>query len=242
LAEGKTTATVASSESAPAERSGVPTVVVMPLANVTGNSQFDLTAERIGQKTRDAAGNAAIWRIVGRPGGAMAGAADPIGVGRELNADYVVTGNLEAGGDALRVTFAVDDVHSGARRWSRTISPILKGTNAAAAEDEVAGRAAGLFGTAIMDAERARLSSAGDIEKSTWGCVLEGFAAAVKPDIVANARACLEEAAGANCVSPQRVSGLNGFRRASTLARAAPSAQLSETDRFGQCRPRRGII
>jgi hypothetical protein len=46
----------------------------------------------------------------------------------------------------------------------------------------------------------------------------------------------------ANCVSPYRVSGLNGFRRASTLARAALSAQLSKTDRFGQYRPRRGVI
>ena len=51
------------------------------------------------QKTRDAAGNATIWRIVGRPGGA-AGTADPIEAGRQLNADYVVTGNLEAGGEA----------------------------------------------------------------------------------------------------------------------------------------------
>jgi tetratricopeptide (TPR) repeat protein len=167
----------------------------MPLANVTGNSQFDLVAERVGQKTRDAAGNATIWRIVGRPGGAAAGAADPIGVGRQSNADYVVTGNLDAGGDALRVTFEVDDVHSGARLWSRAISPVLEGANTAAAEDEVAGRAAGLFGLAIMDAERARLSSAGDIEKTTWGCVLEGFATSTKPDTVASARVCLEAAA-----------------------------------------------
>src|SRR5271156_846161 len=98
LTAGKTAAVVASSEPPPAARSGIPTVVVMPLANVTGNSQFDLLAERIGQKTRDAAGNTAIWRIVGRPGGAASGAADPIGAGRQLNADYVVTGNLEAGG------------------------------------------------------------------------------------------------------------------------------------------------
>jgi TolB-like protein len=188
----ESTTTVSSSEPVAAASHSVPTVVVMPLANVTGNPQFDLPAERIGQKTRDAAGNRAIWRIVGRPGGAAAGAADPIGVGRQLNADYVVTGNLESGGDALRVTFEVNDVHSGARLWSRRISPILESANTTAAEDEVAGRAAGLFGIAIMDAERARLSSA---EKTTWGCVLDGFAAAVKPDIAANARACLEAAA-----------------------------------------------
>ena len=105
LTAGKPAAVVASSAPVPADaRSGVPTVAILPFANVTGNPQYDPLTQRIGQKTRDAAGNATIWRIVGRPGGA-AGTADPIEAGRQLNADYVVTGNLEAGGEALRVTF-----------------------------------------------------------------------------------------------------------------------------------------
>jgi adenylate cyclase len=195
FATGKPVATVASSESAPTARSGVPTVAVLPFANATGNPRYDTLAQRIGQKTRDAAGGATIWRIVGRPGGAAESAADPIDTGRQLDADYVVTGNLEAGGDALRVTFQLDDVHSGARLWSRTISPILESVGAPAAEAEVAGHAEGLLRDAILAAERARLSSAGDIEKTTWGCVLEGFAADLKPDTVAGARKCLEAAA-----------------------------------------------
>ena len=127
LTAGKPAATVASP--ALATRSGVPTVAVLPFANVTGNPQYDPLAQRIGQKTMDAAGNVTIWRIVGRPGGAAGSAGDPIEAGRQLNADYVVTGNLEAGGDALRVTFQVDDVHSGARIWSQTISPVLESVN-----------------------------------------------------------------------------------------------------------------
>ncbi len=129
--------TTASSDSAPSVRSGVPTIAILPFANATGNPQYDPLAQRISQKTRDAAGNETIWRIVGRSGGA----ADPIEVGRQLHADYVVTGDVEAGGDALRVTFQVDNVHSGARLWSRTISPILESANAPAAEDEIAGSA-----------------------------------------------------------------------------------------------------
>jgi len=191
----KPAATVASSETTRAGRSGVPTVAVLPFANVTGNPQYDPLTQRIGQKTRDAAGNDTIWRIVGSPGGAAAGAADPIEAGRQLNADYVVTGNLEAGGDALRVTFQADDVHSGARIWSQTISPVLESVNTAAAETEVAGRAEGLLSEAILEAERVRLSSVGDIEKTTWGCVLEGLAADHKPDTAARARDCLEAAA-----------------------------------------------
>ena len=197
LTAGKPAAVVASSAPAPAPaaRSGVPTVAVLPFANVTGNPQYDPLTQRIGHKTMDAAGNAAIWRIVGRPGGAAGSAGDPIEAGRQLNADYVVTGNLEAGGDALRVTFQVDDVHSGARIWSQTISPVLESVNSPAAEAEVAGRAEGLLSAAILDAERMRLSATGAIEKTTWGCVLLGFASDQKPDTVARARDCLEAAA-----------------------------------------------
>jgi adenylate cyclase len=193
LTAGKPTATVASSESAPAARFGVPTVEVLPFANATGSGQYDQLAQRIGQKTRDAAGNRTIWRIVGSPGGSASGA-DPIEAGRKLNPDYVVSGNLEAGGDALRVTFNVDDVHSGTRVWSQTISPILESA-APANEAEIAGHATGLLTDAILGAERARLSTAGDIEKTAWGCVLLGFAAGTKPDTVAKARACLEAVA-----------------------------------------------
>jgi adenylate cyclase len=190
LTAGKPTATVASSESAPAARFGVPTVAILPFANVTGDPQYDTVTQRIGQKMRDAASNAPIWRIVGRSAGT--GGADAIDAGRQLNADYVVTGSLEAGGDALRVTLQLADVHSGARLWSQTISPVLEKPNTAAAEAEVAGRAESLLDEAISEAESARLSSAGDITKTTWGCVLLGFNP--KPDTAASARECLEAA------------------------------------------------
>jgi hypothetical protein len=93
------------------------------------------------------------------------------------------------------VTFQADDVHSGARIWSQTISPVLESVNTAAAEAEVAERAEGLLSAAILDAERTRLSAAGDIEKTTWGCVLLGLGVDQRPDTVARARACLEAAA-----------------------------------------------
>jgi TolB-like protein len=142
LITGKPSAIFASSETAPAARSGVPTVAVLPFVNVTGNPQYDTLAQRIGQKTMDA--------------GAAGGAADPIDAGRQLKADYVVTGNLEVGGDALRATFQADDVHSGARLWSRTISPILESVNATAAEDEVAEHAEELLRNAILPSANGR--------------------------------------------------------------------------------------
>jgi len=189
-------------KSTPNVASGVPTVAILPFANSTGNPQYDVLAQRIGQKTRDAASNATIWRIVGRSGGSPGGAADPIEAGRQLSADYVVTGNVEAAGDALRVTFQLDDVHSGARAWSRTVSPVLQSAGATGAEDEVAGHAEALLSDAILDAERTRLSASGDITKTTWGCILQGFATDTKPDAVASARECLEAAAQKESSNP----------------------------------------
>jgi hypothetical protein len=39
---------------------GVPTVAILPFANVTGDPQYETLTQRIGQKTRDAASNATI--------------------------------------------------------------------------------------------------------------------------------------------------------------------------------------
>ena len=172
----KPAATVASlAELEQAAPFGVPTVAILPFANVTGDPQDETLAQRIGQKTRDAASSSPLWCIVGRTGG-TGSVADPTEAGRQLNADYVVTGNLEAGGDAPRVTFqSRNDVHSGARLGSQTISPVLEKLNAAAVEAGDRGaRARTTRILAVLNAEYGRLSSTGDIEKTTWGCVLQG--------------------------------------------------------------------
>jgi TolB-like protein len=168
------------SGSAQAAPFGVPTVAVLPFANVTGDPQYDPLTHRVGQKTRDAASSATLWRIVGRWGAGAA--ADPIEAGRQLNADYIVTGNLEAGADALRVTYQLNDVHSGARLWSQTISPVLEKPTTTAAEAEVAGHAMSALAFAVLNAEYARLSSSGHIGKTAWGCVLQGYFIWLKPE------------------------------------------------------------
>ena len=62
LTAGKPAAVVA--PPTPVARSGPPTVAILPFANTTGNAQYDALAQRIGQKTTDAASNATIWRVV----------------------------------------------------------------------------------------------------------------------------------------------------------------------------------
>ena len=171
----KPPATVASSsESATAAPFGVPTVAILPFANVTGDPHYDTLAQRIGQKTKDVASSSTLWRDRRSDGGSREAPLTRPKPGGQLNADYVVAGNLEAGGDALRVTFQLNDVHTGARLWSQTISPVLEKPNTAAAEAEVAGLATSALAYAVLNAEYARLSSTGDIGKTAWGCVLQG--------------------------------------------------------------------
>ena len=204
----KPAATVASSsETAQPAPFGVPTVAIMPFANVSGDARHDTLAQRIGHKTKDVASGSTLWRIVGQTEGARA-VADPTEAGRRLNADYVIAGNLEAAGEALRVTFQLNDGHSGARLWSQTVSPILESPNTAAAEAEVAGRAEGLLSDAMLDAERARLSAAGDLDQTTWGCVIQGILVFSRPETAARARDCIEAAATKEPLNPNVWSAL----------------------------------
>ena len=204
----KPAATVASSsESARAAPFGVPTVAILPFANVSGDPQYDTLAQRVGQKTKDVTSSANLWRIIGRTAGAES-ASNPTEAGRQLNADYVVSGNLEGGGDALRVTYQLNDVHSGARLWSQTISPVIEKPTTTAAEAEVAGHAASALASAMSNAEYARLSSTGDIGKTSWGCVLQGFFVWSKPETAGQARDCLEAAAQTDPSNPNVWSAL----------------------------------
>ena len=204
----KPAATVASSsESARAAPFGVPTVAILPFANVSGDPQYDALAQRVGQKTKDVTSSANLWRIVGRTAGAES-ASNPTEAGRQLNADYVVTGNLEGGGDALRVTHQLNDVHSGAHLWSQTISPVIEKPTTTAAEAEVAGHAASALASAVLNAEYARLSSTGDIGKTSWGCVLQGSFVWSKPETAGQARDCLEAAAQTDPSNPNVWSAL----------------------------------
>jgi len=194
-----------------------PTVTVSPFANTSGDTKNDALALRIGQKATDYLVKFTLLHTMGSWGGAAKSAADPIVAGRELGAAYVVTGNVESGTGALRATFQVNDVQSGARIWSQTLAPILEDPKSGASEEELAGRAASLMKEAILVAENARAQSKDDGQRTAYDCVVIGFS--VGPTTAAGARDCLEAAAQrepsnanvwmalANVVKQQRIWG-----------------------------------
>jgi class 3 adenylate cyclase/TolB-like protein len=183
----------ATAPSAPAASSFGPAVAVLPFANATGDAKNDALALRLGQKTADYLGKSGWLRAIGRSGGAAKSGTDPIAAARELNADYVVTGEVDSGADSPRATFHVDDAHSGARVWSQTLAPILEDPKSAAAEEELAGRAGSLIKRPIFETELTRAKAKKDGERTTYDCYV--LALVENPDMAARLRDCLEAAA-----------------------------------------------
>ena len=223
-----------------------PTVTVSPFANTSGDTKNDALALRIGQKATDYLVKFTLLHTMGSWGGAAKSAADPIVAGRELGAAYVVTGNVESGTGALRATFQVNDVQSGARIWSQTLAPILEDPKSGASEEELAGRAASLMKEAILVAENARAQSKDDGRRTAYDCVVIGFS--VGPTTAAGARDCLEAAAQrepsnanvwmalANVVKQQRIwgwglsAGEEGIEKRDHLADRQMEAALHAVD------------
>jgi len=193
LTDGKISTTAASLAPTPSVSTFGSAVAVLPFANSSGDAKYDMLSQRIGQKTADYLGKYMLLHLIASSGGAAKSAADPIESGRQLGAEYVVTGNVESGADALRASFQVDDVRSGARVWSQTLAPILEDAKSGAAEEEVAGRAGALMNEAILVAENARAQSKNDRERTTYDCVVMGLR--VNPATAARLRDCLEAAA-----------------------------------------------
>ena len=189
---GNPTTTAESPAPTPASSFG-PTVAVLAFANTSGDVDNDAPALRIGQKAADHLGKYTLLRTIGSSGGAAISAADSIEAGQALGADYVVTGNVESGAGDLRVTFRLDDMHSGARVWSQTLSPVLEDEEPGTREEEVAGRAGALMNTAILHAEAERARRKSDGELTTYDCVVLGLL--VSPATAAHLRDCLEAAA-----------------------------------------------
>jgi len=139
-----------------------PTLLVSPLVNTTGDAKYDAAAQRISDRILGYLSGSIFWNPVKETGGA-AKPADPA---------YVLGGNLEAGGSALRISVHLTDAHSGKRLWATAISPILEDPSSAKAEDEVAGQAASAIRYPVWGAELRRLEQAGRTENG-YGCFLQ---------------------------------------------------------------------
>ena len=177
--------------SAQAAVSQGPTVAVLPFVNESGDANDDALAIRLGEDTIGYLGNFSWLRIIGRSSGSAKPGGDPIEAARQIGADYVVTGNVRSGAAALRVSFQVDDVRSGARIWSKTLEPTAEAIQTGAGEAEVAGRASALIGLggngAISDVEfkRTQTKPAGMLSSSE--CIVQAHYSNT-PAIMARAR------------------------------------------------------
>jgi adenylate cyclase len=104
----------------PREISQLPTIAVLPLANVT-ESPVDayLTVGIVDDVIQSLSGLREVAVIArGSTAGFVGPAADPVAAGRQLGARYVLTGTVAHQGDAVRISVRLTDVEQDRALWA----------------------------------------------------------------------------------------------------------------------------
>lgn len=99
---------------------GKRTLAVLPFA-YRGPAELDFVGESLAQELIDTLSRTRGLRVLGYGATgryAAEGNADPREIGRALGADVIVSANLQASADRVRVSARLTDVHSGVQLWS----------------------------------------------------------------------------------------------------------------------------
>lgn len=160
-------------------------------------------------------------------------------LGRMLDADYAVDGNLRRDGDVTRIDIQLSDARTGVQIWSKTFSAAAGMGLPLAIQDEISGQASAMIGSywgAIGVAEYKRIRTRLAADLTPYECIVQtviGTSVDVTtPEPVAGARDCLERltrngqgsgAAWAALVAVYNIQRNSGF----TL----PPAEVASVDR-----------
>jgi TolB-like protein/DNA-binding winged helix-turn-helix (wHTH) protein len=178
-----------------------PTVAVLPFENITGDSGLDALADGLTQGMISALGRFGELQVLARGvtstyKGHVPAATD---LGRALNADYVVNGNLRRDGDASRIDIQLSDARKGTQVWSNSFEAATGAVSLLAIQDEIAGKASAMIGSywgAIGAAEYKRIQSKSSAELTPYECIVQGVISSsidiVVLEGVAKARDCLD--------------------------------------------------
>ena len=124
---------------------------------------------------------------------------DPVALGRELNANYIISGSVRQSGDQVRITAQLIDSDSGNQVWADSYDRELTAANLFSLQADVAQRVVANIGdpTGVLN----RVASAAIRDRPTesleaYECVLRGYAYLRIHDDESHAlaRDCLEQA------------------------------------------------
>ena len=138
----------------PPERSPLPRVAVLPLANISPDPKDEYFADGLTEELISVLSQIRGLRVIARTSvGQYKGTSKPIGqIGSELGVDAILEGSVRKAGDQLRIAVQLIDVKTEEHRWAQTYDRML--ANVFAIQAEVAERTAGALKLELLSSER----------------------------------------------------------------------------------------
>lgn len=154
----------------------LPTVAILPFANMSGDPAQDYFAEGMAEEIITALSRCSALRVVARSSSFTykGQAVDVRQVGQELGAGYVVEGSVRRAGKRLRITGQLVDAASGAQLWSDRFDGAL--ADVFALQDRVAGCVAAAIEPSLQAAEIGRLARDRPARLDAYDLVLQAYA------------------------------------------------------------------
>ncbi len=152
----------------------IESIAVLPLENLSGNSEQDYFAEGMTDELTTALAQISSLRVISRTSAMLyKGTNKPLPkIAHELNVDAVVEGSVLRSGDQVRITaqliYAPTDRYLWAKSYQRDLRDILK------LQGEVASAIANEIEIAVTPQERERLASAPPVVPTAYEAYLKG--------------------------------------------------------------------
>ena len=177
------------------EAPGLPTIAVLPFANLSGDAKQDYFSDGITRDIIAALGRFSGLAVLANNATAKfkGSAADSTDLRQKLGARYVVAGSVRRDGDRIRVSVDLTDTDKSLQLWSRQFERQL--TDIFALQDEIARDITGALAIKLTRIEQDRALANETVRLDAYDYVLRGWALAFgdRADLL-TARASFEKA------------------------------------------------
>lgn len=176
--------------------SGMPSIAVLPFANLSGDPQQEYFADGLTTDVITELGRFREFRVVSRFSSQFYRPADtdPIALGQTLAVDFLLRGSVRRLGEHLRVSAHLLDAASGSQIWAERYDRQVGGVFDI--EDEIVRNVVATLAGRLRDVGERRAARKAPRDLSAYDCVLRGRRLRVtnNPDDVESARSLLLEA------------------------------------------------
>jgi len=178
-----------------------PAIAVLPFNNMSGDSAQDFFADGVTEQLITELSRFRNLYVIARNSTFTykGRAVDVRQVGRELNAQYIVEGSVQRGGDTLRVNVQLLDAKNGAHVWAESYERTLKNAKVFGVQDDITQRVVSAIGDtqgAVFRSTFEQSAGAGTTSLGAYECVLHSYAywRVITPAEHLKIRDCLERA------------------------------------------------